>query len=199
MSTEVDHTRPHVFEERYRLYIDESGDHVFKQLDFPFHRFLCLLGCWFCNPDYQSFHVQLNEFKRKHIPHHPDEPVILHREDIVNQRGCFGRLKEEKRRASFDADLLDIIRKAEFRIVAVVIDKKALLEKYAETTAHPYHLAIGFMLQRYCGYLNHINRVGDVMAESRGGVEDRLLKDSYARVYDRGVWTKTKAQFSSKP
>ena len=38
------------------------------------------------------------------------------------------------------------------------------------------------------GYLNHINRVGDVMAEARGGKEDRLLAESYTRVYERGAW-----------
>jgi predicted TPR repeat methyltransferase len=44
------------------------------------------------------------------------------------------------------------------------------------------------MLQRYCGYLNHVSRQGDVMAESRGGKEDRLLKASYQWVYERGAW-----------
>jgi len=38
-------------------------------------------------------------------------------------------------------------------------------------------LGLGFLLQRYAGYLNHINRVGDVMAEARGGTEDRRLKN----------------------
>jgi hypothetical protein len=47
---------------------------------------------------------------------------------------------------------------------------------------------MGFMLQRYCGYLNHINRTGDVMTESCGGREDRLLMDSYSRVHAQGVW-----------
>ncbi len=32
-------------EDRYRLYIDESGDHVFRQLEEDRHRYLCLLGC----------------------------------------------------------------------------------------------------------------------------------------------------------
>jgi len=50
------------------------------------------------------------------------------------------------------------------------------------------------MLQRYCGLLNHMNRRGDVMAESRGGREDRLLKDSYERTYSRGAWM-TRAGF----
>ncbi|MGA2867087.1 MAG: hypothetical protein ABSF95_21635 [Verrucomicrobiota bacterium] len=46
--------RPSTFEERYRLYLDESGDHVFNHLEKPSHRFLCLLGCWFRNPEYLS-------------------------------------------------------------------------------------------------------------------------------------------------
>jgi len=174
-------------EERFRLYIDESGDHVFKHLDDPGHRYLSLLGCWFRGRDYQAFHPALEEFKRKHIPHHPDDPVILHREDIINRRGAFWRLRDQEATERFDAELLALIERATFCVCAVVIDKKALQDRYP-TPAHPYNLGMGFLLQRYCGLLNHINRRGDVMAESRGGREDRLLKDSYTLVYTRGVW-----------
>lgn len=180
--------RPSLFEDRYRLYLDESGDHVFNHLDNPAHRYLCLIGCWFRNPDYLLFHKQIETFKAAHIPHHPDDPPILHREDIVNRRGYFAHLQDAATCRAFDDALLEIIRAAQFRIVAVVIDKLALRQRHGDAAAHPYHLAIGFVLQRYCGYLNHINRTGDVMAESRGGREDRLLMDSYSRVYDQGVW-----------
>ena len=67
--------------------------------------------------------------------------------------------------------------------------KFALREKYGEAAAHPYHLALGYLLQRYCGYLNHLNRCGDVLAESRGAREDKLLEDSYARIFAHGVWS----------
>lgn len=174
-------------EERYRLYIDESGDHVFRQMEEPSHRYLCLLGCWFRGDHYRAFHETLEGFKNRHLPHHPDEPVILHREEIVNRRGAFWRLRDDTARDAFDRDLLDLIRNTLFQIVGVVIDKKQLQETYT-TPAHPYHLAMGFLLQRYCGYLNHVNRRGDVMAESRGGHEDRLLKGSYEWVYKRGAW-----------
>lgn len=33
------------------------------------------------------------------------------------------------------------------------------------------------------------------MGESRGGVEDRLLKDPYTRIFERGVWGFTSAGF----
>jgi hypothetical protein len=180
-------------DQRYRLYIDESGDHVFRQLDEESHRYLCVLGCWFRADHYRSFHQSLEAFKQAHIPHNPDEPLILHREDIINRRGSFWRLRDPERSRAFDADLLQVISAAEFAVVAVVIDKKRLHDAY-DTPSHPYHLAIGFMLQRYCGYLNHINRHGDVMAESRGAKENRLLMASYEWCYERGVWSYTPAQ-----
>lgn len=188
--------RPATPEETFRLYIDESGDHVFNRMEDASHRFLCLLGCWFRGRDLRLFHQDLERFKQAHIPHNPDEPVILHREDIINRRKAFWRLRDPEAAARFDAALLDVISTAEFRVVAVVIDKLALKQLYP-VPAHPYHLAIGFLLQRYCGYLNHVNRRGDVLAESRGGHEDRLLKDSYSRVYERGVWMNN-AEFFQK-
>jgi hypothetical protein len=181
--------------EHYRLYLDESGDHVFKHFDEPGHRYFCLLGCWFRAGDYQAFHRCLEDFKQRHIPHNPDEPVILHRDDLINRRGPFFRLRDMAARESFDDELIAVIANATFRMVAVVIDKKALQDSYGEEAAHPYHLALGFMLQRYCGYLNHINRRGDVMGESRGGTEDRLLKDSYSLQYRRGAWMRPGAFF----
>jgi hypothetical protein len=180
--------------ERYRLYIDESGDHVFRHTDEPGHRYLCLLGCFMSVPTYKRFHAALREFLEKHVPHNPDDPVVLHREDIINQRRSFWRLRDEQIREAFDADLLDLLEKTDFRVIAIVIDKHAHSSRYPQP-AHPYHLGLGYMLQRYCGYLNHVNRQGDVMAESRGGKEDRLLGSSYEFVYDRGVWGVTKASF----
>ena len=174
--------------ERYRLYLDESGDHVFRDFSQLAHRFLCLLGCWFKTESYLQFRRELENLKAIHLPHHPDEPVVLHREDMLNARGAFKDLRDMAKRAAFDDDLLACIKKADFWVVAVLIDKQALLQAYGEGAAHPYHLALGFMLQRYAGYLNHIGRAGDVMAESRGKVEDRLLADSYERVFKQGVW-----------
>jgi len=189
--------RPSGFEHRFRLYVDESGDHVFRDVYTVSHRFLCLLGCWFQNPAYLRFHDALEELKRTHLPHHPDDPVVLHREDMMNARGPFKNLRNEKQRRAWDSDLLRVIREAEYRVAAVVIDKQALRTSYGDAAAHPYHLGLGFLLQRFAGYLNHINRVGDVMAESRKGVEDRLLKESYNRIFERGVWATNAHYFQS--
>ena len=189
--------RPSKFEDRYRIYLDESGDHVFRETGDAAHRYLCLLGCWFHNPDYLKFHDAIEKFKSEYLPHHPDDPVILHRDDIINARKAFKNLRDVAVRTRFDDALLKIIAAAEFRVIAVVIDKAELRHAYGNAAAHPYHLGLGFLLQRFAGYLNHINRVGDILGESRGGQEDRLLKESYSRLFERGIWMTRSEVFQS--
>lgn len=116
---------------------------------------------------------------------------------MIHARKAFKNLRDKANRADFDTELLQVIQGAEFKVVAVVIDKHELRRSYDEAASHPYHLGLGFLLQRFAGFLNHINRVGDVMGESRGGKEDRLLKESYTRVFERGVWVTGANTFQS--
>jgi len=71
-------------------------------------------------------------------------------------------------------------------MVVVVIDKKAHREMYV-SPFHPYHFCLAALLDRYSGWLNYKNSVGDVMGESRGGEEDLQLKEAYLRVYESGT------------
>jgi len=174
--------------ERYRVYLDESGDHVLhdgRVMEEAGHRYLGLIGCIFAMEDYRRFHLALESLKQEHFPHDPDSPVILHRTDMVNCRGPFATLRDEAARAAFEAAFLALCAGADYRVVGVVIDKVALKQEYP-APFHPYHMALDFMLQRYCGYLNHLNRSGDVMAESRGGQEDTILKNAYTHIYTHG-------------
>jgi len=101
--------------------------------------------------------MALENLKAQYFPHHPDEsPVVLHRADVINARQAFKNLQNPKVRARFDNDLLRLVSETEFRVVAVVIDKLVPRQAYAEAAAHPYHLGLGFLLQRYAGYLNNM-------------------------------------------
>jgi len=172
---------------RYRLYIDESGDHTYKKLDNVGHRYLALLGVWFRQAeDYLAFVHALEKFKDALFGERPDDPVILHRTDIINRRGAFGILCEEGKRKTFDEGLLQLVDQARFRMVCVVLDKQAHQKQYADPF-HPYHYCLATMLERYAGWLVYKNVVGDVMAESRGGEEDLQLKQAYKRAYESGT------------
>jgi len=176
-------------QERYRLYVDESGDHVYHDeasLAQPHHRYLALVGCWFAQGEaYLSFHRALEELKQRHFPHSPDEPVILHRRDIINASGPFWRLRDEDARTHFDNELCDLVASGQFTLVGVCIDKLAMVGQYI-TPYNPYSTALAFLLQRYCGWLDQNNRRGDVMAESRGRTEDQSFRSAYARLYEAG-------------
>jgi uncharacterized protein DUF3800 len=172
---------------RYRLYVDESGDHTFNLLDDSARRYLALLGVWFRRGDeYIAFSDALEHLKRRFFGARPDQPVILHRSDIVNRRKAFGVLRDEELRAGFDAALIDLVQRADFKMVCVVIDKKKHSEKY-ESPLHPYHYCLAALLDRYSGWLNFKNAIGDVLAESRGKEEDLQLKEAYRRVYESGT------------
>jgi len=78
---------------RYRLYLDESGDHTYNLLAEPAHRYLALLGVWFRQgDDYVAFADDLEQFKRDIFGPRPDKPVVLHRSDIIGRKGPFGLL-----------------------------------------------------------------------------------------------------------
>lgn len=173
----------------YRLYVDESGDHTYKQLQLAERRYLALVGCFFELYKYQQeFQPKLEGLKANHFPQiDPDEPVILHRDDIVNKRGPFRVLLDPAVETAFNSHLLSFVAESNFKVIAVVIDKQAHIERYGDAAWHPYHYCLTAMLERYCGYLNFINKRGDVLGESRGKTEDSQLKQAYQHTYNSGT------------
>jgi len=179
---------------RYRLYIDESGDHSSSDTERADKRYLGLAGLMFeQTKDYKMFQAGFQGLKEAHFPHDPDYPLVLHRTDILHKRGIFKCLQDEQRCAAFDRALLELIVRSTFRIVAVVIDKTEHGSKTYRSLTHPYHYAIHAMLERYCGWLARFGQQGDVMAEARGGEEDRELKRAYREVYFAGTGYMKKA------
>lgn len=173
---------------RFRLYIDESGDHTYSDLYDISRRYLGLCGCVlelsYVN---ETFIPDMEALKREHFStHDPDEPVILHRNDITNRKGPFRVLRDDGKRERFDNALIDFFSQQQYKVITVVIDKKAHLESHGHLAWHPYHYCLLALLERYCGLLNHLGDRGDIMAESRGGSEDHHLKSAYRSIYHSG-------------
>lgn len=85
----------------------------------------------------------------------------------------------------------------DYILITVVLDKKAHIKKYEDAAFHPYHYCLSVLLERYCGLLNFHNSRGDVMAESRGGEEDKKLKIAYINIYDNGTWFRSSNFFKN--
>jgi len=169
---------------RYRLYIDESGDHTYTD------RYLGITGVMFELGNYANeFYPDLEALKHKHFPRNPDEgPVVLHRKELINKQGPFWRLKDPEKEKDFNTDFLDLLRQSKYKVFTIVIDKKSHYDRYEKAAMHPYHYCLTAILERYCGFLKFYNVVGDVMAESRGGKEDMQLKEAYKNVYESGTF-----------
>jgi hypothetical protein len=174
---------------RYRLYIDESGDHTYSldEKDIA-KRYLGITGVIFEQNYYKKkFHSDFEQFKQRHFPYNPDEPVIFHRKELIGKRGPFRFLLNPENENIFNKELLQLFKVSDYQLITVVIDKTAQFIRYGEYAMHPYHYCLVAMLERYCGLLNFLNTEGDVMAESRGGREDMQLKEAYKNVYESGT------------
>jgi len=172
----------------YRIYIDESGDHTYDHCDEDSKRYLCLLGCVIESDHYRNhFHPNFEKLKQKHFPHNPDEPVILVRSKIFSRNGSFWVLRDDKKRQEFNQDLLKFIEEHEFMVIAVVLDKKKLLDNYGIRAFQPYHHGINLMMERYSGWLHIREKTGDAMAESRAG-QDKFLKKAYRELFSHGTY-----------
>lgn len=174
---------------RYRIFIDESGDHGFKNLNDdspPGQRYFCLTGCVFkLSKQYQNAVDKIIALKKKYWPN-DFEPIILHTDDIKKASGKFSILRNPETRKEFDKDLLEILSEMQFTIICVVLDKLAQKNKYT-TCYDPYNFSLEVMLERYCGYLKNVVRSqGDVMCEARNPNLDKKVKKRYIEIFRKG-------------
>ena len=173
---------------KYRIYIDEVGNPDLESSDNPNHRFLSLTGV-ILELGYvgKVVHPQLEDLKARYFRHHPDDPIILHRKEIVNKRPPFEALRDQSICERFDADLLNLLEKWEYTVISVCIDKKKHRDTYLVWRYDPYHYCLAVQMERFMFFLRQKNCQGDAMAESRGGKEDRRLKDSFHRLMKQGT------------
>lgn len=129
----------------------------------------------------------MEELKNRFFSSHPDEPIILHRKEIMNAYPPFEVLKEGNIRENFDNALLFLLNKWEYSVLTVCLDKKRHRDTYLVWRYDPYHYCLAVLLERYHFFLKRKNVRGDVMAESRGGKEDMRLKDSFRRLWKNGT------------
>lgn len=164
------------------IYVDESGDHSLESIDADYPVFV-LSFCIFRKGDYaQRVTPAIRQLKFATFGH---DMVVLHESEIRRKKGAFSRLSKEPREA-FMNTLTDIIGAADFQLVAVVIDKRKLKDRYARP-AHPYHLALEFGLERIYRLLKDAGQddaLTYLVCEARGPKEDAELELEFRRIRD---------------
>jgi hypothetical protein len=169
----------------YRLYIDESGDHNYPSDENLKGRYLCLTGIII---DQEANNILKSKIKElQDLVGDDSEDTRFHAEDIKSGRGIFGVLHTNAEiKSKWNTILFSIMHDIDFKICAVVIDKKEHKEKYGLAALHPYHYCLNIITEQYLKFLDDRNSKGDVMAESRGKKEDRLLSNTFTGFYTEG-------------
>ena len=171
-----------------RMYVDENGNYNLREdLSNNNNRFLCLTGVIMSLSEHDILDKHLNDMKLRYIG---STDVILHRREIISAKPPFKALKDEIARDGFNTILLRIITELKYEVISILIDKKALVDKYTLLKAYdPYALALEFLMQRFQYRMQQYSKdygqiYGDIIAESRGGREDRITKETYTLMYD---------------
>jgi len=189
----------------FRMYVDENGNYNLREdLSNDSNRFLCLSGIILQSSEHAALAYNLNELKLRYFQ---SKEVILHRRELVSGKPPFEALKDVETRNNYNADLLQIMTDTDYLVISILIDKKALVDKYTIIKAQdPYALALEYLMQRYLYWLQFNSKrgnvvTGDILAESRGGREDRITKETYSLIYNGKGYNKLKGAhkyFSSK-
>jgi hypothetical protein len=165
----------------YIVFVDESGDHGMTSID-PHYPVFSLAFCLFAKEEYAArVAPAVLRFKYRHFGH---DQVILHEHEIRKTKGEFRFLTDAARREPFFTDLNELIAFTPFTLVASVIDKRLYKERYPQP-ANPYHVAMGFGLERIFLHLRELGcRTGTthLLFERRGQKEDGELELEFRRV-----------------
>lgn len=167
----------------YIVYVDESGDHSLEQINLEYPLFV-LAFCIFNKQDYATkITPAIHNFKFEHFGH---DMLILHEHEIRKAENSFSILVDPKKRQTFMNDFNQLINNSPFTIVSMTIRKQMLKEKYSDP-ANPYHLALGFGLERIYSFLTEKQQVDHrthIIFESRGRKENKDLELVFRRVCD---------------
>ena len=166
----------------YIVYVDESGDHGLETVDDAYPIFV-LAFCLFHKEAYVKECLSgVTDLKFKYVGH---DQFVLHEREIRRQIGPFGFLRGDAvRRDAFMADLTDLISRAPFSLVAVVIDKREL---HGPTADNPYHIALRLGLEELDFQLREAGcseGTLHVVFEQRGKKEDDELELEFRRLCD---------------
>ncbi len=111
----------------------------------------------------------------------------------MNRRGPFVSLRDPAVNAAFAGELLGLMRSWDHTGTTRSSPSASTGRRTGRSTPSgnttPYHYCLAVLLERFVYFLNRRGVQGNVIAESRGGKEDRRLKESFARLCEKGSAT----------
>lgn len=164
------------------IFADESGSPVLEGPDptFPVFVLNCVLVA---KVDYVERIVpKLQMLKFDFVGH---DQLIFHERDIRRQQKDFAFLQVDAgMREAFLERVNAVVAEAKIDVIAAVIDKVRLAQKYADPWS-PYEIALHFCMETLLSRLRQLgqaDRLVHVVFESRGKKEDAELELHFRRI-----------------
>ncbi len=152
--------------------------------------------------EYYDRHVQpnLEDLKRQFFKYDPDAPPILVRSAIKHRKKWFYVLQDESLNKQWEEGLLNFIGALRdyAMVFSVIIDKKKHLDDYPSHTFDPYAYSLSVLLNRIRGFLVNKGEKADIIAESRGRVEDQQIMKAYVNLRKTGSYYGSTGEYYKK-
>jgi hypothetical protein len=179
-----------------RLYIDEVGNSDMGASQDPNQRYLSLTGVVLDLAYVNNVQHPRLDLKRRFFHAHVDEPVVLHRKELVNRRPPFEALRDPVVEVRFNRNCWLYCRGWISPPSRRSSTNWSTEQRYQTWRYDPYHYCLHVLIERYVLWLRRTGGMGDVMAESRGTNEDKRLKESFERVCREGTEYATAEQIT---
>ena len=177
---------------RYRMYVDESGDHVMDPSKWSSTdaRYLGLTGVVIASDTYRTrTHREFEALKQEFFPHDPDYPVILVRQQITQKRGIFRTLQDPDFAVRREERILQFFDTHVSLAVSVVLDKLAYQQLQSTNYYRPYSYCVNALCTRYVDWLARVGGAGDVIIEARRGKADAELREDFHKFVTENICT----------
>ncbi len=134
---------------------------------------------------------EMEALKRRYFGARPDEPIMLHRAELVNRKPPFEALRTPDAAAAFDDELLTFLRRWEYTVITVCLDKKKHQETYTVWRYAPYHYCLAVLLERFNFWRNPPTPRSENEAAEKGEGRwygERIADCSYLRAVCCQPW-----------
>lgn len=172
----------------YRLYVDEVGHNQVKTLDHDRQRYLSLTGVAM-----QISHARdvlepmLNLIKGRVFNHDPDNPICLHRKEILGLKGPYEILRDEEVKNDFNRSIMKVFNEVEYVVITALIDKPWMLRQEHWQNQNAYNILMEIIAEKYAQFLERVGGSGDIMPEGRDKKANRELQSAFDAVMNNGT------------
>jgi len=178
---------------KYRLFLDESGNHGLTEINEDFPVFL-LCGIIIEEEGYEKLRQSVNELKNRFWA---NINVILHSRDIRKCEKEFSILFDLDVKKEFYEHINEIVANNNYTIIATAIRKDRYITKYGRLSNDVYEVCLSFIIERAIFFLDDIKgkKELEIVIEKRGKKEDKQLDEHFQRLLARGTRYVNKDRF----